>query len=88
MFNVIYTVYTERTDRYGTKQKFKSNSFGPFNSLELAKEFMESLALEKISYLKEKSFIQIETNLNRDRLSITKAFSSFYQCFDYSVVKS
>lgn len=87
MFNVIYTIYIERNDRYGIKQSFKTESFGPFNSIEIAKNFMESLVSKKLIQLKKTSLIQLETNINRDRLSIIREFSSTYQCFDYCVTK-
>ncbi|MGL4991710.1 MAG: hypothetical protein ACRCYE_08540 [Sarcina sp.] len=87
MFKIILTIYTEKNDKYGTKQKFKTKSFGPFTSIDIAKNFMESLVETKIISLKKRSLVELETNLNRDRLSITRIFSSTYQCFDYCISK-
>ena len=85
MYAVILNVYSESGGKKGIHIKEKLYSNGPFISFDEAQQYMNLEIRKKQLMINDKTIMEIDTNVNRDRASIGFGSSMYYKCYDYHI---
>ncbi|WP_297522724.1 hypothetical protein [uncultured Clostridium sp.] len=87
MYNVILTIYSESTVKGGIKTKEKIYHKGPFNTFELAQDYMDIEVIKKSKNFIKSKYVSPECNANHDRISVANESNGYYKCYDYRIEK-